>query len=143
MTAQIAFQTLNFLALVLWIILIFFHQRKAYRFLISSGFSFILFGLVYILLLISNVGMDPTVFSSLEKMESLYSNPWLILLGWVHYLAFDLLAGVWIKNDSLKVGINQRLIIIPLIFTFMTGPFGLLFYLVIKYIYVRNTRVTF
>ena len=142
MTAQLAFQILNFIALIFWIILIFFHRKRAYRFLISSGFAFIFFGLVYIILLLTNFEIDPTAFSSLENMESLYSNSWLILLGWVHYLAFDLLAGVWIKNDSLKNGINQRLIIIPLIFTFMTGPFGLLFYLVIKYIYVKNTDVT-
>ncbi|MFW5819688.1 MAG: ABA4-like family protein [Bacteroidota bacterium] len=142
MTAQLAFQILNFSALVLWIILIFFYQSKTYRLLISSGFAFILFGLVYIVLLIMNLETDPTAFSSLENLKSLYSDPWLILLGWVHYLAFDLLAGVWIKSDSLNFGIHQKLIIIPLIFTFMTGPFGLLLYLIIKYVYVRNTRVT-
>ena len=33
----------------------------------------------------------PGGFSSLAGVALLFSNPWLLLAGWVHYLAFDLL----------------------------------------------------
>jgi hypothetical protein len=136
-----AFLTLNTLALIFWVLLIFFYQSRIYRLLISSGFAFIFLGLVYFLLFVTNLDFDPSVFGSLEGMKSLYSNPWLILLGWVHYLAFDLLAGVWIRKDSKNQGIPEFLIIISLVFTFMTGPFGFLLYLSTKAFYQRSTAV--
>ncbi|MGC9344191.1 MAG: ABA4-like family protein [Bacteroidales bacterium] len=141
MEAQQSFQLLNLLALVFWIVLIFFHGKKIYRILISSGLAFILFGLVYLVLFLTQFNFEFDSFTSIEKMSSLYANPWLILLGWVHYLAFDLLAGVWIHNDANKNGISKALIIPSLLFTFMTGPFGLLSYLIIKYIKKKNAKV--
>ncbi|MBV9613183.1 MAG: DUF4281 domain-containing protein [Acidobacteriaceae bacterium] len=32
------------------------------------------------------------------------SHPWLLLAGWVHYLAFDLLVGSWELQDATKYG---------------------------------------
>ncbi len=141
MDAQQSFQILNLLALIFWIILIGFYGSKIYRLIISSGIAFILFGLVYFILLVTNFSFDFSSFSSLEGMSSMYGNPWLILLGWVHYLAFDLLAGVWIMNDSRKGGIPKAWVIAPLIFTFMTGPFGFLIYLTIKFFKKGNAKV--
>jgi membrane protein insertase Oxa1/YidC/SpoIIIJ len=141
MDAQLSFQLLNLLALVFWIVLLFFHGRKIYRLLISSGFAFILFGLIYLVLFITQFTFDFEAFTSIENMSSLYKNPWIILLGWVHYLAFDLLAGVWIRNDAKKSAIGKVVIVPSLIFTFMTGPFGLLIYLLIKYFVTNQSEV--
>lgn len=141
MDAQQSFQVLNLLALIFWIILIGFHGSKIYRLLISSGIAFIIFGLVYLVLLVTNFSFDFSSFSSLDGLSTMYGNPWLILLGWVHYLAFDLLAGVWIMNDSQKAGISKGWVILPLIFTFMTGPFGLLAYLIIKLFKKGNASI--
>jgi hypothetical protein len=38
---------------------------------------------------------SPGGFSTLAGVAVLFSNPWLLLAGWVHYLAFDLLIGSW------------------------------------------------
>ncbi|MFW5820143.1 MAG: ABA4-like family protein [Bacteroidota bacterium] len=142
MTPQLSFQIINLIALFFWILLIFFYSKRIYRIFIYSGLAFILLGLIYLILMISHFSFDLAAFSSLENIENLYSNPWMILTGWVHYLAFDLLAGVWIRNDSLLNGINQKMILIPLVFTFLTGPLGLLIYLTIKYLNVKNLQVS-
>lgn len=140
MDAQQAFQLLNLLALVFWIILIVFYGSRVYKLIISTGLPFILFGLVYLILLLTNLDFDIKAFTSIEKMSGLYSNSWLVLLGWVHYLAFDLLAGVWISNDARRTGLQRILILPSLILTFMLGPLGLLSYIIIKYVRIAGGK---
>ena len=52
-----------------------------------------------------------------------------ILIGWTHYLAFDLFVGRWIAKDADDRGFS-RLAQIPFLFaTLMAGPIGLLSWL--------------
>ena len=46
-------------------------------------------------------------FSSLQNVALLFSNPWLLLAGWIHYLAFDLLIGAWEVRDARDRGISH------------------------------------
>ncbi len=56
----------------------------------------------------------------------LFENPYLLLAGWVHFLAFDLLVGAWEVRDARRVGITHLLVVPCLLLTFMAGPVGLL-----------------
>lgn len=69
---------------------------------------------------------------------TLFQNQKLVVAGWVHYLAFDLLTGIFIKKNSLKYGISHWFIIPCLLFTFMLGPVGLLLYLLMRFIQTRD-----
>lgn len=77
-------------------------------------------------------------FSSLAGVTKLFSVPEMVLIGWVHYLCFDLMVGLYIVNNAEKLGINRFVIIPSLIFTFMMGPFGLLLYLITRGIIIRK-----
>ena len=44
-------------------------------------------------------------FDSLRSVEQLFQNRWLLLAGWVHYLAFDLLLGAWQARTARREGI--------------------------------------
>jgi hypothetical protein len=58
--------------------------------------------------------------------------------GWVHYLAFDLMTGLFIKRNALKHGISHWLLIPCLFLTFMFGPIGLLLYFLIRLIITKQ-----
>jgi hypothetical protein len=62
----------------------------------------------------------------------LFSNPWLLLAGWIHYLAFDLLVGSWEARDAHDRGVRHLLVVPCLILTFLFGPIGWLIYLGIR-----------
>ena len=53
-------------------------------------------------------------------------------MGWIHYLAFDLMVGWFIVNDAQKHEINRFLTIPCLLLSFMLGPTGLLLYLILR-----------
>ena len=82
---------------------------------------------VYAALIVANWG-GPGGFSSLAGVAALFSNPWMLLAGWVHYLAFDLLVGTWEVLDARERGVPHFLVIPCLFLTFMFGPAGWLLY---------------
>ena len=65
-------------------------------------------------------------FGSLAEVAELMSDPWVLLAGWVHYLAFDLVAGAWCARRMDVAGLH-RLVQAPLLLTiFLFGPAGFL-----------------
>ena len=77
-------------------------------------------------------------FSTLSGLVSLFSNKEADLLGWIHYLAFDLLAGIYISKDAEKNKLNLWIIRPMFLFTFLAGPLGFLLYTIIRTIKVRK-----
>ena len=71
-------------------------------------------------------------FSSLAGVGALFENPWALLTGWAHYLAFDLFIGGWQVRDARERGIPHLFVVPALLLTFLFGPAGLLLYLVVR-----------
>ena len=82
--------------------------------------------------------MQPDSFGSLDGVAALFVNREALLAGWIHYLAFDLLTGIFIVNNARKNGIGIALLLPCLFFTFMLGPVGLLLYLLIRWTRTKN-----
>lgn len=71
-------------------------------------------------------------FGSLDQVYAVFQNPAMVLVGWIHYLAFDLFIGSWEVRDAQRIGIPHILVIPCLAATFFVGPVGLLLYLLIR-----------
>jgi ABC-type uncharacterized transport system YnjBCD permease subunit len=84
--------------------------------------------LVYVALVASHWSGSEGGFSSLPAVAALFSDPWILLAGWTHYLAFDLLVGNWEMSDARKRGIPYILVLPCLVLTFLFGPAGWLLY---------------
>jgi hypothetical protein len=69
---------------------------------------------------------------SLRGVAAFFDVPMLQLLGWVHYLAFDLFVGSWIAEEGSRLGMARALVILCLVLTFMIGPFGLLVFFLVR-----------
>ena len=71
-------------------------------------------------------------FGSLASVMALFTEETAVLAGWIHYLAFDLLVGMWILEQNKKMGIQQALLAVCLLGTFMFGPIGFLLFMIMK-----------
>jgi hypothetical protein len=71
-------------------------------------------------------------FQTLRGVSMLFSNPWLLVAGWLHYLAFDLLTGTWEARDAVSRGVPRWLLVPCLFLTLMFGPTGWLLYMLIR-----------
>jgi len=58
-------------------------------------------------------------------------------VGWIHYLAFDLLVGRWETQDAAARGIPAWLVVPCLALTFMFGPAGWLLYVGLRTVHAR------
>ena len=132
------FQLCNTIAMIGWLILILFPAwYRSDKFII--GIIVTLFAIIYTWLMLSAFKLsDLKSFGSLDGVMNLFQNPKLVLAGWIHYLAFDLMVGLFIKKNSLKHGINHWIVVPCLLLTFMFGPAGLLLYLLIRLFITKN-----
>ncbi len=138
MTPTDVFSIANMIVMPMWILMIFLSRWKVTRFLIDFKVIPLLLSIIYavyiIQLILSGGQMD---FGSLSAVMVLFSEENAVLAGWVHYLAFDLLVGMWILDQNKELGIHQALIAPCLVLTFMFGPMGFLLFMVIKSIKLK------
>ena len=94
MSADQIFTLLNSIALVAWLLIAIFPRRPLVVETIAGTAIPAFFAAAYIAIIASALGSSEGSFSSLQGVAALFANPWLLLAGWTHYLAFDLLVGV-------------------------------------------------
>jgi len=142
MTAEQVFSIANTIALLGWLLLVTLGPRRWVAPLITGAILPLLFAVLYGSLLAAHWGETPGGgFGSLAQVAALFSNPWLLLAGWVHYLAFDLFIGSWEVRDAQANGIRHWFVIPCLALTFLLGPLGLLLYFVLRVARVRSLRL--
>lgn len=71
-------------------------------------------------------------FASLGDVARLFESRWLLLAGWIHYLAFDLVVGAWVARVAQREGVAFWLVVPCLVLTFLFGPAGWLAFQAIR-----------
>lgn len=71
-------------------------------------------------------------FRSIAGIRGLFASDGGIVIGWTHYLAFDLFVGLWIARDADNKGFSRTVQLPFLIATLMAGPIGLFAWLVTR-----------
>ncbi len=69
---------------------------------------------------------------SIAGIRALFGSDGGIVLGWTHYLAFDLFVGTWIARDADHKGFGRMFQVPFLIATYLAGPIGLLSWLIVR-----------
>lgn len=69
---------------------------------------------------------------SLAGIGALFADPRALLLGWVHYLAFDLWVASWELEEGRRLGMSHWLVAPAILLTIMLGPLGLLLFLALR-----------
>ena len=140
---QTLFDVTNVIALIGWAILILLPRRESVLYAVLYG-AIGLLCVCYVVMLVSLVGnlVDPVPAPgslpqpefeySVQGLMAMFRSEGAIVVGWTHYLAFDLFAGLWIARDADKRGAG-RLVQVPfLLVTFMAGPAGLFAWLIAR-----------
>ncbi len=140
---QTLFDLTNVIALVGWAMLILLPRREGVIHAILYGAIGILCAcyLVMLVALITNL-VDPIPAAgappqpdfeySVQGLMAMFRSQGGIVVGWTHYLALDMLAGLWIARDADKQGASRLLQVPYLLATFMAGPAGLFAWLVTR-----------
>jgi hypothetical protein len=132
MTADQLFSILNLITTAAWLLLVCLPRVRWTATLVPVAVP-LLFAVIYVVLVVVTLPGSEGGFSTLAGVRALFNNPWALVAGWAHYLAFDLFIGGWEVRDAQRRGIPHLLIVPALVLTFLFGPMGLLLYLVTRW----------
>jgi hypothetical protein len=132
MTPNQIFSIANAVAVCGWLLLIVLPGKKWVTHVVAGVAVPAAFAALYTAIIAAHFFGSAGGFSSLPDVALLFSNPWLLLAGWIHYLAFDLLVGSWETRDACERGIGHMFVVPCLILTFLLGPAGWLLYLAVR-----------
>ena len=140
MTPESLFSVLNLIALAGWLPLVFL-PRWRWTATVVPLVVVPLLCAAYAVLVAAALPGSEGGFSSLAGVRALFADPWVLLAGWTHYLAFDLFIGAWQVRDAQRRGVPHLLVVPALVLTFLLGPAGLLLYLAIRW-FARGSAAT-
>jgi hypothetical protein len=130
MTPDALFQIANPAALAGWLALALFplapRAATAVALAIPLGLS-----VLYVALVLSFWAGTEGGFGSLPQVMALFDTDGVALAGWVHYLAFDMLVGLWIARTAAARGIPHVFALPCLALTFLFGPAGFLSFVIL------------
>ena len=136
--AMLGFATV--VALTGWAILLFLPRRS----LLLTVVLYLGVGILSLTYVVGLIGvmsgvLDPggpyatTVnFFTVEGLRAVSTTDAGVVIGWIHYLAFDLFIGLWIARDADAKQFSRILQAVVLLLVLLAGPAGLLLWLVIR-----------
>lgn len=140
MTPTAVFLIASMITMPMWILMIFLSKWKVTRFLIDFKIIPLALTFIYAIYIFQAIQIGGMMdFGSLKSVMALFTEENAVLAGWVHYLAFDLLIGMWMLDQNKELKINQLLIAPCLFLTFMLGPIGFLLFIIIKTVKQKQT----
>ena len=137
MTWSNAYLLINALVLPGWALLIFLPRSKLTAGIVHSMLYPAMMGAIYTACLCASLFFGQSAqgasMSSIQGVMALFDHPNGIIIGWTHYLVFDLFVGAWIGRDANRANLPHLAVIPCLLGTFIFGPVGLLSYLLLRF----------
>jgi Domain of unknown function (DUF4281) len=135
------FSCTNILAMGAWLVLAFLPRKPlAHSVVLYLGVALLclIYTVCFALFLsgkvdpIAQPGTGQPGFDSIAAVRALFMSDGGVVIGWTHYLAFDLFTGLWIARDA-DAKQFSRLFQLPfLAMTFIAGPVGLFSWLIVR-----------
>jgi len=113
MSMEVCFSLVNISVLPAWALLVFAPKARLTHTLVHSW-------------------AKGAGFSNIIAVRQIFASDLGLLVGWTHYLVFDLFIGAWEARDAARRHIPHFILIPCLLLTFIFGPVGLCLYLVLR-----------
>lgn len=141
MTADNFYWYASVLIFIPWFMLIFLpNGQYTNRVAIGAAVIMVAAATYFIISYLGGDG-DGGSFDSLEGFKNLFRSKEMLLSGWLNYLSFCLLVGVWLSDDAHKQGIPHIIVAPCLALTLLLGPTGMLIYLLVRFIKTRKWEI--
>ena len=134
----------NFGVLPFWFMLIFIPNSKFTQIFVNSVILPLILASAYTYTIYQTILLDEPVFEifklylSLDNLYTIFATESFLLVFWLHFLALNLFLGSWIARDGIKYNMPRKLVFIPLILIYFTGPIGLVLYWLMRVFYAKK-----
>jgi hypothetical protein len=128
MSAETLFRVVSVAIVPGWLMLMLAPRARITERIVLSGLYSLAFALAYLVLMLAFYPSAAGGVGSLADVSRVLANPYLLLAGWIHYLAFDLFVGAWETRDAAARSVPHLLLMPCLSLTLLFGPIGLVAY---------------
>lgn len=137
MSYDAAFGLLNLSVMPAWALLILLPRWRVTQLVVHSGFYPVVLGIFYFVVMMLQIffgygAVDGGNFFTVGGVSALFQHPHGVMIGWSHYLVFDLFVGAWMGRDATRRGIPHLLTVPCMLLAFIFGPLGLLAYVLLR-----------
>lgn len=118
-----------------WLLLFAVPYKAVAKKLVHSGLIPLLISVIYTSVFIWDAAQGHARegnFWTLEGVQSLFAHREVVLVGWIHYMAFDMFVGAWATRDAKRMGMHRGLLLPCQFLILVLGPFGFLLYTVLR-----------
>jgi len=142
MNFDLAYLALNAALVPAWGLLIFAPKSALTKQVVHSGLYPVGIGFFYVACFcaaaILGQAADGFSFFTLEGVATLFDHPNGVLIGWSHFLVFDLFVGAWIGRDAMRRDYKHIYIVPMILLSYLYGPIGLMAYIIFRWIRERR-----
>lgn len=139
---DVIFSIANVWAMLMWLVLIALPRTafsQAAVFYVGVGLLSFCYAALMALLLAGLVepgapagATAEASFMSIAGVRALFASDGGVTIGWIHYLALDMFAGLWIAKDADQKGFSRWVQVPCLLLTFVAGPAGLFVWFLVR-----------
>ena len=134
----------NYGILTFWILLITIPNSKITQIFVNSIIIPLILSVSYVYVVYQAILLDEPFFDifklylNIESLYTIFSTESFLLIFWIHFLALNLFLGSWVSRDAIKYNIPKKIVILPLILIYFTGPLGLILYWFFRVFYAKK-----
>ena len=134
----------NFGVLPFWLLLIIIPNSKITQLFVNSIVLPLILSTVYVYIIYQTTLLDESMFDifklylSLDNLYTVFATESFLLAFWIHFLVLNLFLGSWVSRDGVKYNMSRKFVAIPLILIYLTGPFGLVLYWLLRIFYAKR-----
>ena len=134
----------NLGVLPFWLMLIIIPNSRFTQIFTNSIVIPLIFASAYIYIIYQIILLNMSaleifkLYASLDDLYTVFATENFLLMFWLHFLVLNLFLGSWTSRDAFKHNIPRKLIFVPLILIYFTGPTGLVLYWLIRVFYAKK-----
>ena len=134
----------NFGVLPFWILLIMIPNSKITQLFVNSIVLPLILAAVYVYVFYLAILSDEPIFDifklylSLDNLYIVFATENFLLTFWIHFVVLNLFLGSWVSRDGVRYNMSRKLVAIPLIIIYLTGPLGLVLYWLFRIFYAKR-----
>ena len=134
----------NFGVLPFWLMLIIIPSSKITQICVNSIVLPLILAIAYVYVIYQAILLDEQMFDifklylNLDNLYTVFAIENFLLVFWIHFVALSIFLGSWVSRDGIKHNMPRKLITIPLILIYFTGPLGLVLYWMFRIFYAKR-----
>ena len=138
------FLWINFGILPFWLMLIFIPNSKLTQFFVNSIIIPLVLAGAYGYTIYQSILLDVPIldffelYFGLDNLYTIFSTESFLLVFWLHFISLNIFLGSWVSRDGVKYNISRKLMIVPLVLIYFTGPIGLVLYWFIRVFFAKR-----